>query len=476
MNNGTSRSQGLAVGQALLILALLIWFWLAPIIATWLGQLLAEALDLASISGFSLIGITALWAPPLLGVLFFSRRRAGWRPVAATVAVLAIASGFALLDAIVKAVISEVTMLQAMLRLALLLPYTLFAMRFVPALVQEVSREHRFVGLERGNRTALWAALALAALATLPWPVTGALGDSLASAAILVQTLAGSVPVIFLVWGLAFTFLTSIYRRGWAAALVTLALYGGLMMARVLPSGNWDALGNAFAVLPLGLLLTELRARNGGLLALLALALPYSLLPQLFVDPRDIAMQGVPELQHILAYIVIWSFTGLSGIILWGVRQIVNYRARERIKPAFQWRTFTLLAAGACWVLWGGLYLLVGSPGFANDSFLIIMEEQTDLSFAQNASEREARIAAVREALIATAERTQAPIRSDLERRGLAYRPYYIINMIRVETNSPRLARQLESLPGVAEVIRNPNVREYLYRIPIPYGSDTEPA
>ncbi len=115
---------------------------------------------------------------------------------------------------------------------------------------------------------------------------------------------------------------------------------------------------------------------------------------------------------------------------------------------------------------WGGLYLFAGEPGFANDGFLIILEEQADLSAACAIPDRETRLSAVRDALIETAERTQAPLREELDRLGVPYRPYYIINMIRIDGHRWLMGR-FRGRPGVATVILNPNVRRYPHRIPL---------
>ena len=71
-----------------------------------------------------------------------------------------------------------------------------------------------------------------------------------------------------------------------------------------------------------------------------------------------------------------------------------------------------------------------------------------------------ARRAYVYEELVRTAEETQAPLRAELQERGLTYKPYYLINMIRVDGHH-RLQEQFAGLPGVADVLYNPNVRPY---------------
>jgi subtilisin family serine protease len=126
------------------------------------------------------------------------------------------------------------------------------------------------------------------------------------------------------------------------------------------------------------------------------------------------------------------------------------------------------------WAVWVTLFVVVGEPGFANDGFLIVLEEQADLSTACSIPDREARLQCVYETLVETAHRTQAPLRDELDMRGVPYRPYYVINMIRVDGHRT-LMRRIEDWPGVAQVLLNPNVRKYPWRIPLPYGVGESP-
>jgi hypothetical protein len=140
-------------------------------------------------------------------------------------------------------------------------------------------------------------------------------------------------------------------------------------------------------------------------------------------------------------------------------------------KPA--WGTWT--AAGLAIVAWLGIALLywnVGTPGFHPDGFLIFLEEQADLSPAAAIGDPVERRTWVYEALVETAERSQAPLRAELERRGVAYRPHYLVNMIEVE-GRPGLGRSFSGEPGVASVLFQPGVRRYAYPFVIP-GMDLD--
>ncbi|MGC9398734.1 MAG: S8 family serine peptidase [Anaerolineae bacterium] len=440
--------------------SLLLWVMIAPAALT-LG---AEALVAASgwHSALTVLGNAILSVAPALLIAHLARRRKQ-HTLAATGTAVAIVGGAMTLDATAQAISPGTPNVTAALRLLLLLPYVALIVHFTPAFHPSLTR------LDRAN---LWLSLSVAALLTLPWPLTGALGDSLASLGLLLQAAADAIPLLLLIWGLSFPLLTAAYDQSWLAALATIWLYEAALVGGVLPAGDWNALLRALFALPLALLLTELRARGRGIWPLLPAAFLYVATPRLFTDPRDVIGQGIPEVQHLLAYGIMWLTTFVFGLGLFVgrkffTRQPTSLEEEPRPRKSIGWIPAVL------WATWLLVYVMLGNPGFTNDGFLIILEKQADVSDAYTMTDRVQRLTYVRETLIQTAERTQVPLRAEIDRLGLPYRPYYIINMIRVEGHTWRM-RHFEQQPGVAEVIRNPNVREYPYRIPFPaYGPST---
>lgn len=97
-------------------------------------------------------------------------------------------------------------------------------------------------------------------------------------------------------------------------------------------------------------------------------------------------------------------------------------------------------------------------------SFFIILEEQADLQAATAplpvaSAGTKGRGQAIYAALTASAESSQAPLRAWLEAHGIAYRPFYIVNMIEVRGDA-QLAAALRTLPGVDRLAANPRVIE----------------
>ncbi|MBN1877639.1 MAG: S8 family serine peptidase [Anaerolineae bacterium] len=452
---------------------LLLWAASLPVTLMLGMTLVIEEQWPAPVVPLALVLAAGLWIVPFAMVALLSRNRSGWEVIAALASGLTALSGYWVLDAVLRAGFQSRPNGLAAFRIIAGILYSVLAARSTPWLAGIPRRSMlAWLGLKRWNIPTLWLSLALAALLTLPWPITGALGDRFTSLEILFQTCAELLPAVLLIWGLVFMLLTSTYSQNWLAGLVVVLLYSVSLVSGVVPHGEFGALSKAVFALPLALLLTELRAREGGIVPVFLLAFFYLGIPRLFVDPRDAIMQGIPELQHILGYAISWGLICLFGPALWALRRFWReQRDTINISPVI-WRTGISLVAGIVWIGWLSIYFLVGDPGFTDDGFLIILEG-ADIKAAANIADRNSRIAYVYDTLVKTAEYTQPPILAELDRLGLSYRRYYLTNMVRVEGNHYRM-RYFENIPGVVQVIRNPNVREYPHRIKMPYGPGTD--
>ena len=303
------------------------------------------------------------------------------------------------------------------------------------------------MGLTRSG--SLGWGLAAAALVLWPWFLVGSLGDVRQSAAIALQALAEGLLTEGLWRGLALGLLLSATRKRWPAALLGLCLYLGYELSAALPA----SLEPAVALLPLALLVTELWARPGkgqhGVWGALVFHTLYLAFPRLFVDPRSNY-----ELAHWATRIYMPLATGGLATLLFLGRTFTGQRrpGRSKLRSA--------AIAALPWTAALGLYLIFGAPGFANNGYLIIFKEQADLTQVTGGD-------AIYKLLVETAENSQGEIRAELERMGLPYRPYYLVNMIRVE-NTTQGMDVFGRRPQVAQVLRNPNVRQYPIRWGLP--------
>lgn len=94
--------------------------------------------------------------------------------------------------------------------------------------------------------------------------------------------------------------------------------------------------------------------------------------------------------------------------------------------------------------------------------FLVILDDQLDPAPVVRAAraaggDAVARRTALYQALTAHAAATQAPLRAWLDAQGVAYQPFYLVNMIAVEGDLA-LARQLAQQPAVNRLAANPEV------------------
>jgi len=89
---------------------------------------------------------------------------------------------------------------------------------------------------------------------------------------------------------------------------------------------------------------------------------------------------------------------------------------------------------------------------------LVILREQADTSAARRLPTKLAKGQYVYETLTEVAERSQRELRALLDARGVAYQPFWIVNLIKVEADA-RLVVELAGRPEVASIWPNPWVR-----------------
>ncbi len=90
--------------------------------------------------------------------------------------------------------------------------------------------------------------------------------------------------------------------------------------------------------------------------------------------------------------------------------------------------------------------------------FLVVLHEQADLGTTQGLDRRQRVVQRLRE----TALRTQMGLRALLDRRGVPYRPYYVVNALAVRGDR-RLVAELAARPEVARIVGDPWVK-----VPLP--------
>jgi subtilisin family serine protease len=325
------------------------------------------------------------------------------------------------------------------------------------------------IGWGLPRRPAILIALACGAVLLAGWALTGSLGDPLFTLAGALGALAVAVGEETLFRGVGHVALNRSFRQtGWAA-LAGIAIFMAYLAGGVMPGLDFGALGVAFFGWTIGLLVTELRAR--------ALTVWPSVIARfclvagvpLFTDGRLVKLMGTLPPLHLTSVTYALAAAAVLGTLLFAAR-----RARGgRLSLGTRW-ALAGAAALLAWLAIGGLWFAFGEPGFHPDSVIVVLSEQADLSaLPDDPAERRAE---VHRRLVDVAERSQPPLLAELERRGLRYRRFYLVNAVRVEI-SPEFAGDLAALPGAAAAFLNPNVRPYPRYVALtPPGGESAPA
>jgi subtilisin family serine protease len=496
MKELASRRPGCVQWLALLVLAG--WLALVPLALTVIVQILTGslpeflvpldpgALDQAFLSRWAsgllatvlTLGLHLLVFAPLLSIA--RRRRAHLVSITARLSiVIAVVQALNALTGLVEGMLIGGDVLSATaahafaaaMRLGAVLPLLLLRLGRFEARRQDGSllASWRRVGLRRWlNPSALWLAVAVGAVIVWPWVVVGSLGSPGTTAANLLQGLPNALNEELLFRGFAFAWLWRVTRSRRGGALGSMVLFVAAQGGTVLPYGDWEALLHFVSALTLGLLTLELTVRAGGSIwPAVVVHLIYGWFRFAFVDPRTVEAAWFWQAR-------VWASlaAGGLGLVLWvgpAVIEVVTAspvaRARSRMVRGRRSLGGTLAAMGLALVTWAavaGLYLTVGVPGFHPDGFLIFLEEQADLSPAAAIADPVERRAFVYQALVETAERSQAPLRAELDRQGVPHRPHYLVNMIEVQAR-PGLRHTFARRTGVASVLFQPGVRRYAY-------------
>ncbi|HEX5691106.1 MAG TPA: S8 family serine peptidase, partial [Roseiflexaceae bacterium] len=116
------------------------------------------------------------------------------------------------------------------------------------------------------------------------------------------------------------------------------------------------------------------------------------------------------------------------------------------------------------------VYTLAGRPGFYGERLFVILRDQADVGAAAQIADRTERLRFVYTTLTGHAQSTQANLRGTLDRFGVPYRPYYLVNAIEVD-GGPVLRAYLAMQPEVDRILDSPHLRP----LPATAGVGTEP-
>ncbi|MEP7199135.1 MAG: S8 family serine peptidase, partial [Chloroflexota bacterium] len=339
-------------------------------------------------------------------------------------------------------------------------------------LIGVAHRQRRALGRAHGMATLL--AAALVPLVVFPLLIWGALGSPLDSALDLLAALSLGTFVGVLFDSFLFQPLTAhASTPGWDIA------FGGFVagIAFVILGAGFGFGGSQLLLLvmlpPLGFAVAGLkrcapRDADGAWSPLAWFIGLCAAAPLMFVDPDELTLLlGNDE-------ILTWAFmaaalslvgAGIVGAALWLLRQRVSGAPRVGV------------AASAFAVTWSGallLFLFAGRPGFTGEQLFVILRAQADVSAAATLTDRNARSRFVYLTLTQHANQTQANLRATLDRFGIAYKAYYLVNGIEVN-GGPIVRAYLMAQPEVERVLDSPHLRPLPAPVPVSTGDQSAP-
>lgn len=292
--------------------------------------------------------------------------------------------------------------------------------------------------MERAASNAVALAILCGILLTLPWLAWGALG-SLTDVVLGILN-AGA-------FALAATMLLKrVWLRGMAedsrGAGWDMALGGFVAGAMLLVMGsaigfNGTQLWFMLPLAALGWLVMVLAhtnfqtPRNWNDIALFALMAIVAGAPMLLLDPKAGILVAVIGGGELLVYVL--GATALMVLGAW-MLGVLLFILRNRLMA---WRSarFAWVGAGAAAALALLLYFVGGQPGLYGDQVFVILKNQADVVSAKNIADYDARRAFVYKTLTDHAAQTQANLRALLERFGISYTPYYLVNAIQADAD-----------------------------------------
>lgn len=338
---------------------------------------------------------------------------------------------------------------------------------------------------------ALPAALTLAGIFSLPWMIWGAAGSpiemllqfasglafGLAAAMMLIlplhpyQTDASRSPSLPI----------SAFRIGFASSVSLLLLASGatfsfgamqILLMTCLPALGW--------VIDASRLVSPTNGKSKYSLPALNALMPQVLLiglcaaaPMMWFDPDELALIITATPGEVIFWAGYASSVSLLAGLVAAVIMNVIPRLRSKIPGANSQRVAWLLP-GIVSISVIGMLTIKISRGLHGDGLFIVMDSQADLRAAAAAVDPIQRRTQVYQELVFHANATQQQLRTSLDRWGIPYTPYYLVNAIQVR-GGPLLRWWLSQQPGVSRVLDNPWMRPLPRPLPVSTGQAPPP-
>ncbi len=188
--------------------------------------------------------------------------------------------------------------------------------------------------------------------------------------------------------------------------------------------------------------------------------------PLVFVDPDEMMLVTSSSAGDLISWVT--RAAGLAVLMA----LTLDVLALAWMQRLMQGGGISRGVRGLAVVVWAVVVLaygLGGQPGFYGEQLFVILKDQADLTQQKAIADPLQRRAAVYRALTAHAEETQTSLRNKLDRVGIDYQPYYLVNAL--EVRGGWLVRLwLQSQPEVERVLDSPHLRPLPEPLPVSVG------
>lgn len=329
------------------------------------------------------------------------------------------------------------------------------------------------------------SAVLIGLLVGFPWVIWGALGSVWdIGLNLMTALLFGAAAALIAAQAFRHSVAFAPSRTGWLLQGLVMALALLVMVSGLGMNGNQGLL--ALAIPALGWALAILwpqqqpqadalsASADGTPLYRLDLALLVGLAifwPLAFIDPDELAAVISLSAGELSQWANLAAMATLGLVLALGVVLLILRRPTALRQPP-RWVPFAAAGVGAALLL---VYGLVGQPGLYGERLFVILKDQADVSGAAQIQDYAQRRETVYQTLVEKADSSQAALRADLDRVGIRYQPYYLVNAVEVQAG-PLVRWWLLSRPEVDRVLDNPELRPLPEALPVSRGGEAAPA
>ncbi len=182
----------------------------------------------------------------------------------------------------------------------------------------------------------------------------------------------------------------------------------------------------------------------------------------IFFDPTELTILlgdvGAVASKTGLLALALGLAVGVIGLVL---QSLTGAGSGSSVKRGLGW-----IGAGAAWFVVILLFFTNGHRGFYGDRLFVILKAQADLSHVRQIKDVDERRTQAYRELTQWANETQADLRETLDRLGVEYTPYYLVNAMEVR-GGMLIRLYLLTRPEVDRIIPSPRLR------PVPPAEDS---